>query len=156
MSYDVKVPKNAEPLFPEECIGCGTSNPDGVFVLKSPFGAFGTPYRWWLRYSASIPCCPICREDLRKRRLSRYFVRLALGVLGLALAHFVFQFQKPLIAWKYAGLSLICALAGSAVWEARDPLVVEVGEDRNWAEYSFKDRGYATKFALLNGTEVEG
>ncbi|TNE50271.1 MAG: hypothetical protein EP343_08940 [Deltaproteobacteria bacterium] len=157
MPYDVLIPKEQQPIFPEQCIECGQDNPGDTVRFRSSM-----PTRKPLKeavfksWTFDVPCCPGCKRKFhRGRRLGK--VLFGVGVLvSVLLLLGVIQFWPGLLKSNWLGLLVVfgAIVLPVAAVNALVSAAVEVHPRGDSLYCSFRDSSYAEAFAELNDAEV--
>ncbi len=153
---DVSLPNAQPPQFPDECLLCGRAHPGDQVAFSARFNGMA-PLKGDVlqRFQATAPACAGCRRGLvRSRWVGKSAVGLGLLVsIGLILAALQLRWVA-LDGWRgyvaFAAMLIVpYALAQRAYTAAFD---FAPWSDR--VVYSFRDRGYAERFAALNDTQA--
>lgn len=175
MSFDVRLLKEQEPIFPTRCVACGSDAPGGTLRFHTRSVGWSTFVSWSYgeKFSADVPVCGICRGKVKQQRWLRSSIRMSLGIIGILIAGwwlFLTDSQEPLKAepsgsivgkvlgrlltdfqrsWLMMGTALVCALPW-LLWEIFFPPPFDMTAYADSVDYQFRDAEYAEEFAVLN------
>lgn len=152
-TWPVRVPRSRPLRFPERCVGCDTSAPDGTVKLReSSFLSLhlAIPFAKGDRFTAEFPACADCAGRIRRRRLKRrMLVAAALPPAAVAALFAVRELGGRTTTWLALGVGVaIGILDGFA--EDRWPPVVDISVGPRSAIITFRNTDYAFEFERLN------
>ncbi|QDU86584.1 hypothetical protein Pla163_37350 [Planctomycetes bacterium Pla163] len=160
LSTDVTLPRDAAPLFPDRCIGCGTGAPGSTWRFARRASRWWSFFVTWIGelHVVEVPCCTPCRARLRRQRLIRgsSFVFATVAVLAVvlpALEGVDRVLQKPIAL----GL-LLATLAPVLLYQVLYPPPFDTTVGKKYVDYEFADSDAARDFHALNehlGAELE-
>lgn len=167
LSFDIRLSKEQQPIFPPRCVACGSDAPGGTlrFHKRSVGWSYGE------KFSADVPVCGNCRGKVNRQRWLRFSI--SLGIIGVAIAVWLLiYFQEPskaepsgsifgkvlerllpgylrLEGWVGIGIVWVC-LFPWALWQIFFPPPFDMTAYADSVDYQFRDAEYAEEFAVLN------
>jgi len=162
MSFDVKLPRDVQPVFPQHCCRCMAPSPDARMRFSaSRFSWWQVLFvwLWWLRKPVrhEVPVCSDCRPRMRRRKVLEVLAIIAIAVVAILLvmprmkdAGVGRQWQKlgAIAAFFVIGLPFFVM---QAVWPPAFDMTV--GEDE--VEYEFGNHDFAAAFLVENAEHLD-
>lgn len=155
MSFDVRLLKNHNALFPNRCIGCGFDaeltkrfSVRTMGWLTPLAGPIGSPFR------VDVPICDSCRWQVNSQRIFRWatvivIVAMVVWIAMPLLANVDRQLRYLLIL----GIGFVC-LTPLMLWESLFPPIFDLMPYKKTVTYQFRNRQYAHEFSQLNQDAV--
>jgi hypothetical protein len=152
-SFDVTLPKDQAPVFPDRCVVCGRPRPDRTIKL------FTHSIGWWTVvffsfgsiFSVRVPACRPCGWRLRTWRCGGTLTFIALIAFSMWLLTPVVSawVSGPLRKLVMMALLLVCGLP-YFLWQFLFLPPFDVTAFAKTVDYEFRDREYAREFVILN------
>ena len=151
--FDVRVPSNQTPKFPDCCVVCGLSAAEETVMLRAnPAGQRHALLIWLLgrTHRILIPAHWTCGRHLRRSLFRRNIVIATPLLLAIGVA-------KPLgwiNIWHFL-IMVVGIIIPILWWQVSYPIPAEFTyrQDEGYI-FTFRDRRYAMVFADLNGVTV--
>lgn len=152
LSTDVKLPRDYQPQFAEECIRCSGE----TFRNSMKFSTRNIGWHnllWFLpgsKASVVVPACEGCAFRMRVQKWGSAFMTLFLIAACIV---FVFPHMeaiaRPWRRWAMIGVGLLC-ISPVIVWEIFWPPTFDITSTKKSISYEFKNRNQAFDFAERN------
>jgi hypothetical protein len=153
LAATIKLPRDAEPRFPDRCVRCGATGPERrVRIWTTTISVAAVMSLLFCRpFSVRVPVCRTCAPRLRVARLMRLAVTLALIVAGVTAAIWLLgTYEGAGRRYIAVGIAILCIMPFFML-EAFFPPPIDVTAYSTTVDYEFADEAYADEFARLNG-----
>ena len=150
----VTLPTGMPAEFPDECVGCGQHFPGTARVITRDARYHIALWAGWLLLR--VPACRTCARWLHLSRWWCFLRTLLVGVAGVAFGIVVLLPRFPGFVTGLSVLFLIgVAFLVFFVIDRRFPPSFNIDLRGPIADYEFRNRSYAERFAALNGASPE-
>src|SRR5262245_37717318 len=158
LSTDIKLPRSAEPVFPDRCVVCRKPQPGGRTRVRR------TAASWWGAvipilhlvslfdgHVAHVPACSGCGLKLHAQAWWRFLAMIAIAIVFVWLGAEVVGpwVPRPLLKWVMIAATLL-ALLPWFVWQVLFPLAFDMTVETEEVTYEFANPQYAVDFSLIN------
>lgn len=155
MSVDVNLPLDHEPIFPDQCVGCGQPRPNTTFrVTDRTINWFSLTF-WSKQVVAEVPVCEFCRRSMERQRVFRTVMDWVGMIAAIAVASLIFAWYSGAGKRIMVTVLAILLLAPLFVWQIFVPPPFSISALTETVDYEFRDRAYAEAFAELNGGTID-
>ena len=156
MAHRVDVPKSKQPEFPDCCVSCGLQSPGTSLMIRAAFSTWKPLHEdLFKRWDVEIPCCPVCRDGVRRDRMKAKLLHGAavlVAVLAILLA--VSIWPEATEGWRIYLVIVACIGIPLAIVQALHTPLIELSPWNDRLVFEFRDRGFAEAFAERNGSRV--
>ena len=157
MSTDVRLPRDATPVFPDFCCVCDAPRPGSSFDVKGRrihWTELWMPWMWFFgkRVTVTVPVCAGCRPQAVAGRRWRTVVLLAwlLLVAAIALPWLDTLGLARGVKRFVGGIVLLVGAAPVIVWWVVRPPAFDLTVGKNSIDYEFASVDYGRRFRARN------
>ncbi len=157
MSTDVRLPRDATPVFPDFCCVCDAPRPGSSLDVKGRrihWTELWMPWMWFFgkRVTVTVPVCAGCRPQAVAGRRWRTVVLLAwlLLVAAIALPWLDTLGLARGVKRFVGGLVLLVGAAPVIVWWVVRPPAFDLTVGKNSIDYEFASVDYGRRFRARN------
>ncbi|MFN6401877.1 MAG: hypothetical protein ACK449_18465 [Planctomycetota bacterium] len=153
MTYDVNLPRDHQPVYPNRCVRCHCDPQGNSIVLWTHMVGWWTFLLLFFGWpvSTTVPACRSCKLQIRVQRLGLWIFMLLLSFIFMWFVWPMVDDFVPKVAgkWVAVGMIMICALP-FFIWQLIVPPCFDFTAYQQSIDYEFKDHDYAVEFANLN------